>query len=95
MHPVANGTLDKAQIRSTENGNGCNAGDVLAVAGTSPERRGLGFLRALTSSRPIRGCTAVIVAGERMLAQLAAAYNNRGVAFRSKGELNRAIEDYD
>jgi tetratricopeptide (TPR) repeat protein len=49
----------------------------------------------LSSDRPIRGCTAVIKAGERVLAQLVAAYNNRGVAFRSNGELDRAIEDYD
>jgi tetratricopeptide (TPR) repeat protein len=48
----------------------------------------------LSSDRPIRGCTAVIKAGERALAQLVAAYNNRGVAFRSNGELDRAIEDY-
>ncbi|UZE46784.1 tetratricopeptide repeat protein [Rhodopseudomonas sp. P2A-2r] len=44
---------------------------------------------------PIRGCTAVIEAGQRMLGQLVAAYNNRGVAFRSNGEIDRAIEDYD
>jgi tetratricopeptide (TPR) repeat protein len=31
----------------------------------------------------------------RILAQLVAAYNNRGVAFRSNGELDRAIEDCD
>lgn len=49
----------------------------------------------LSSDRPIRGCTAVIKAGERILAQLVAAYNNRGVAFRSNGELDRAIDDYD
>lgn len=49
----------------------------------------------MSSDRPIRGCTAVIKAGERVLAQLVAAYNNRGVAFRSSGELDRAIEDYD
>lgn len=48
-----------------------------------------------SSDRPIRGCTAVIKAGERILAQVVAAYNNRGAAFRSNGELDRAIEDYD
>jgi tetratricopeptide (TPR) repeat protein len=48
-----------------------------------------------SSDRPISGCTAVIKAGERVIAQLVAAYNNRGVAFRSNGELDRAIEDYD
>jgi tetratricopeptide (TPR) repeat protein len=49
----------------------------------------------LSSDRPIRGCTAVIKAGERILAQLVAAYNNRGLAFRANGDLDRAIEDYD
>ncbi|MDN4987058.1 tetratricopeptide repeat protein [Bradyrhizobium sp. WYCCWR 13022] len=49
----------------------------------------------LSSDRPIRGCTAVIAAGERILAQLVAAYNNRGLAFRANGDLDRAIEDYD
>ncbi|WP_245316783.1 tetratricopeptide repeat protein [Bradyrhizobium manausense] len=49
----------------------------------------------LSSDRPIRGCTAIISAGERLLAQLVAAYNNRGLAFRANGDLDRAIEDYD
>ncbi|MHC2844855.1 tetratricopeptide repeat protein [Bradyrhizobium diazoefficiens] len=49
----------------------------------------------LASDRPIRGCTAIISAGERILAQLVAAYNNRGLAFRANGDLDRAIEDYD
>lgn len=37
----------------------------------------------------------MIKAGERILAQLATAYNNRGLAFRASGDLDRAIEDYD
>ena len=41
-----------------------------------------------SSDRPIRGCTAVIKAGERIITQLVAAYNNRGLAFRSNGELD-------
>jgi hypothetical protein len=41
-----------------------------------------------SSDRPIRGCTAVIKAGERIIAQLVAPYNNRGLAFRSNGELD-------
>uniref|UniRef100_A0ABS3MSH6 Tetratricopeptide repeat protein n=1 Tax=Bradyrhizobium quebecense TaxID=2748629 RepID=A0ABS3MSH6_9BRAD len=48
-----------------------------------------------SSDRPIQGCTAVIKAGERILGQLVAAYNNRGLAFRSNGEIDRAIADYD
>jgi len=76
IHPVANGAPEKGGIRSTENGDGCRAGD-------------------LSSDRPTRGCTAVIKAGEWIIAQLVAAYNNRGVALRPNGELDRAIEDYD
>lgn len=49
----------------------------------------------LSADHPIRGCTAVIEAGQQLLVQLVAAYNNRGVAFRSNGEIDRAIEDYD
>ena len=30
-----------------------------------------------------------------MITQLAAAYNNRGVALRSSGDIDRAMEDYD
>lgn len=30
-----------------------------------------------------------------MITQLAAAYNNRGVALRSSGDVDRAMEDYD
>ncbi|AKR57862.1 hypothetical protein QU42_05270 [Bradyrhizobium sp. UASWS1016] len=49
----------------------------------------------IVPDRSIRGCTAVIQAGERMITQLAAAYNNRGVALRSSGDIDRAMEDYD
>jgi len=49
----------------------------------------------LSVDLPIRGCTAVIEAGQQMLVQLVAAYNNRGVAHRSNGDIDRAIEDYD
>jgi tetratricopeptide (TPR) repeat protein len=48
-----------------------------------------------SSDRPIRGCTAVIKAAERILAQLVAAHNNRGVALLAKSELDRAIMDFD
>lgn len=49
----------------------------------------------IVPDRSIRGCTAVIQAGERMITQLAAAYNNRGVALRSNGDIGRAVEDYN
>lgn len=48
-----------------------------------------------STSLPIRSCTAVIDEFERVLEKLVAAYNNRGVAYRSNGETDRAIEDYN
>lgn len=92
---------ENAQSRSGSRSCDCVAGCVSRVPGIRPERRRLGFVRASrrtvvrSSDRPIRGCTAVIKAGERILAQLVAAYNNRGLAFRANGDLDRAIEDYD
>jgi tetratricopeptide (TPR) repeat protein len=44
---------------------------------------------------PINSCTAAIDEFERVLEKLVAAYNNRGVAYRSNGETDRAIEDYN
>jgi tetratricopeptide (TPR) repeat protein len=44
---------------------------------------------------PIQGCTAVIQAGRQMLDRLATAYNNRGVAYRIKGEYDKAIDDFN
>jgi tetratricopeptide (TPR) repeat protein len=43
----------------------------------------------------IEGCTAVIRAGKDTPAKLASAFNNRGVAYRYKGEYERALEDYN
>lgn len=47
-----------------------------------------------SSSLPIQSCTAVIDEGNKVLEKLAAAYNNRGFAYRLNGEIDRAIEDY-
>jgi tetratricopeptide (TPR) repeat protein len=44
---------------------------------------------------PIRGCTAVIQSGRPLLDRLGTAYNNRGVAYRLKGEYEKSIEDFD
>jgi tetratricopeptide (TPR) repeat protein len=44
---------------------------------------------------PIEGCTAVIEAGRQVLDRLAAAYNNRGVAYRLKAEYDKAIDDFN
>ncbi len=43
----------------------------------------------------IGGCTALIDSGKEPPQTLVIAYNNRGNAFSSKGEYDRAIQDYD
>jgi tetratricopeptide (TPR) repeat protein len=44
---------------------------------------------------PIRGCTAVIHSGRQLLDRLGTAYNNRGVAYRLKGEYDKSIGDFN
>jgi tetratricopeptide (TPR) repeat protein len=48
-----------------------------------------------TPDVPIEGCTAVIKTGEQILRRLAAAYNNRGVAYRLKANYAQAIDDFN
>jgi tetratricopeptide (TPR) repeat protein len=48
-----------------------------------------------TPDLPIEGCTAVIKTGEQVLRRLAAAYNNRGVAYRLKANYAQAIDDFN
>jgi tetratricopeptide (TPR) repeat protein len=48
-----------------------------------------------TPDLPIEGCTAVIKTGEQVLGRLAAAYNNRGVAYRVKANYAQAIDDFN
>lgn len=48
-----------------------------------------------TPDLPIDGCTAVINTGEQVLRRLAAAYNNRGVAYRVKSNYAAAIDDFN
>jgi tetratricopeptide (TPR) repeat protein len=48
-----------------------------------------------TPDVPIEGCTAVIKTGEQVLRRLAAAYNNRGVAYRVKANYGQAIDDFN
>ena len=43
----------------------------------------------------ISGCSAVIQAGQDSPVRLATAFNNRGVAYRFKGEYDRALDDYN
>jgi tetratricopeptide (TPR) repeat protein len=43
----------------------------------------------------IDGCTAIIQSGQEPREKLATAFDNRGVAFRRKGEYDRALQDYE
>ena len=43
----------------------------------------------------IEGCTAVIQAGQDSPQKLAVAFDNRGVAYRLKGDYDRALQDYE
>ena len=43
----------------------------------------------------IEGCGAIIEAGQGTPAQLGLAFNNRGVAYRLKGEYDHALDDYN
>src|SRR5580658_7639195 len=45
--------------------------------------------------RSIAGCAAVIAAGQETQADMAVALNNRGNAYRFKGQFDRAIADFD
>lgn len=50
--------------------------------------------KAEDPERSIAGCTRIISAAKEPSQALAIAYNNRGVGYRSKGELLRAFADY-
>jgi tetratricopeptide (TPR) repeat protein len=43
----------------------------------------------------IDGCTAVIQSGQEAPEKLATAFDNRGVAYRLRGEYDRALHDYE
>jgi tetratricopeptide (TPR) repeat protein len=43
----------------------------------------------------IEGCTAIIQEARETPAKLSTAFNNRGVAYRLKGEYDLALQDYD
>ncbi len=70
------------------------------LAGTSAraqkpeERRWCEGEDAATLEQRIVGCSAVIKAGRDKGEKLAEAFNNRGIAYRHKGDLDRAIQDY-
>ena len=48
----------------------------------------------MTADQRIDGCSAVIKAGREKGDKLAEVFNNRGVAYRLKGDHERAIQDY-
>src|SRR5665647_401158 len=50
--------------------------------------------KASNLDRKIAGCTRLINAASTSAEDRAAAYNNRGIAWKDKGDVNRAIADY-
>src|SRR5262245_35394391 len=48
-----------------------------------------------TPDQRVEGCTAVIASGLAKGADLARAFNRRGFAYHVKGDMDRAIQDYD
>jgi tetratricopeptide (TPR) repeat protein len=66
-----------------------------AVAQTAQERQWCENETGMTVDQRIDGCSAVIKAGREKGEKLAEAFNNRGIAYRLKGDHERAIADYD
>src|SRR5215831_6577626 len=65
-----------------------------SLAQTAQERRWCEGEDGATLAQRIEGCSSVIKAGRESGEKLAEAFNNRGIAYRGKGELDRAIQDY-
>jgi tetratricopeptide (TPR) repeat protein len=65
-----------------------------AFAQTSQERQWCEGENDVTVDQRIDGCSAVIKAGRERGDKLAEVFNNRGVAYRLKGDHERAINDY-
>jgi tetratricopeptide (TPR) repeat protein len=65
------------------------------VAQTSKEWRQCSGGEGPIADVVISGCSAVIEAGHGSPKQLATAFNNRGVAYKFKGEYDHALEDYN
>ena len=66
-----------------------------ALAQTPQERGWCEGEDAVTVDQRIDGCSAVIKAARDKGDKLAEAFNNRGVAYRLKGDYDRAIADYN
>jgi tetratricopeptide (TPR) repeat protein len=65
-----------------------------ALAQTAQERRYCDGEDGATVAQRIDACSAVIKGGRDKGEKLADAFNNRGVAYRLKGDIDRAIQDY-
>src|SRR5260370_41940835 len=65
-----------------------------AFAQTQQERQWCESETGMTADQRIDGCSAVIKAGREKGDKLAEVFNNRGVAYRVKGDHKRAIPDY-
>jgi tetratricopeptide (TPR) repeat protein len=89
MRPVAVTRLASALILT-----GVLLAGSSAFAQKPEERRACEGEDAATLDQRIAGCTAVIKAARDKNDKLAEAFNNRGIAYRHKGELDRAIQDY-
>lgn len=68
--------------------------DTSALAQTAQERQWCDSDDEATINQRIDGCSAIIKAGRERGEKLAEAFTNRGVAYRLKGEYDRAIQDY-
>jgi|GraSoiStandDraft_41_1057321.scaffolds.fasta_scaffold202435_2 tetratricopeptide (TPR) repeat protein len=65
-----------------------------SLAQTPQERRWCEGEDGATLAQRIEGCSSVIKAARESGENLAEAFNNRGMAYRLKGDLDRAIQDY-
>jgi tetratricopeptide (TPR) repeat protein len=65
-----------------------------ALAQTEQERRWCEGADAASLAQRIEACSSIIKAGNEKGERLAEAFNDRGVAYRLKGEPDRAIQDY-
>jgi tetratricopeptide (TPR) repeat protein len=74
---------------------GALLGCATAQAQTAQERRYCEGEDGASVAQRIDGCSAVIKGGRDKGDKLAEAFNNRGMAYRLKGDLDRAIADYN
>jgi tetratricopeptide (TPR) repeat protein len=70
-------------------------GVAAAQAQTAQERRHCEGEDGASVAQRIDGCSAVIKGGRDKGDKLAEAFNNRGIGYRLKGDLDRAVADYN